>query len=79
MLLEQDLRIVSILLVGIQIKLRKFLKYLKKMPLNNTLLTMKVGEIIKIIKKIKKLYCLQKKLKINLTNIKVNLLNVVNL
>ena len=79
MLLEQDLRIVSILLVGIQIKLRKFLKYLKKMPLNNTLLTMKVGEIVKIIKKIKKLYYLQKKLKINLTNIKVNLLNVVNL
>ena len=56
MLLEQDLKIVSILLVGIQIKLRKFLKFLKKMPLDNILLIMKVGEIIKIIKVIIKLY-----------------------
>ena len=72
---EQDLRTVLILLVGIQIKLKKFLKFLKKMPLGNILLITKDGEIIKIINKNKRLYCLQKKLKINLTNIKVNLPN----
>ena len=33
------------------------LKFPKKMPSNNTLRIMRVGEIIKIIKKIKKLYC----------------------
>ena len=39
---------------------------------DNILLTMKDGEITKIINKNKKLYCLQKKLKINLINTKIN-------
>ena len=65
-----------ILLDGTLIKLKKFLKFLKKMPLDNILLITRGGEIIKIINKNKKLYCLQKKLKINLINIKVNLQNV---
>jgi len=46
------------------------------MFLDNILLTMKVGEIIKITKVIAKLYYLRKKYRNNLQNIKTNFLNV---
>ena len=51
---ERDLRTVLILLDGIQVKLKIFSKFQKKMHLDSILLIMRDGEIINIIKKIKK-------------------------
>ena len=51
---ERDLRIALILLDGIQVKLKIFLKFQKKTHLDSILLIMRDGETINIIKKIKK-------------------------
>ena len=57
-MLTKEQKLVTVLnyLVGIQIKLKKFLRFQKKMCLDNILHIMKGGEIIKIIKAIIKLY-----------------------
>ena len=51
---DRDLKTVLILLDGIQVKLKIFSKFQKKMHLDSILLIMRDGEIINIIKKIKK-------------------------
>jgi len=57
-------------------KTEKILKISKKDAFRQYIAYHEGWEIIKIINKNKRLYCLQKKLKINLINIKINLPNV---